>query len=224
MVVKSEDSELEDLKQLLESLRFLEKYLLFVSIREVSLYYFGWAIAVILGGMASGFIWEVFQDKTLISVLMVALWICIAFIIGFLSRRAFQHRRIYILARLPPEKRREYSASFRRVNRNIALAWVALFLSLYFVCFPLLSKVLPEAKASSLIILLFVALGNLVIYYLTRRERIPMAVGISLLAGSPLLLVLPIDYVYVYLMLLIFVVYMLAGIAYLNKADRVLGF
>ncbi len=222
--MKPEDSELEDLKQLLESLRFLEKYLLFVSIREVSLYYFGWAIAVILGGMASGFIWEVFQDKTLSSVLTAALWVCLAFIVGFLSHRALQHRKVYIMSKLPPEKRREYIARLRKANRNIAIVWGALLLLLYFLCYPLLSKVLPAAKASSLMILLFVALGNLATYRMTRRERIPMAVGMSLLVGSPIILVLPIDYVYVYLMLLIFVVYMLAGIAYLNKADRVLGF
>ncbi len=222
--VETGDSELEDLKRLLESLRFLERYLLFISIREVSLYYFGWAIAVIIGGTASGLIWEAFQGGTITTASITILWVCLAFIVGFLSRRAFKHQKIYILSRLPREKRDQYSLRFKKISRKIGLAWASLSIALYLIGIPLLSRMIPIERATSFVILAFVALGNIATYYYNRKEKIPLLVGIALLAGSPAIFVLSLGYVYLYMTLLIFVVYMLAGIAYLNKADKVLGF
>ncbi|RLI13984.1 hypothetical protein DRO33_00165 [Candidatus Bathyarchaeota archaeon] len=214
-----------EVRELLEMLGRVERYIRYLHTRASGDTYVAFGLAVAIGSIITALADPI---STAIGVpigLLIGLtWMVVMSAAVAVSARGHTRLVAFIMAHEPPEERERRRAAWRRGYLITALGWIACLSLWSFIGLWLLSG---EPGPTWSLYLVFIGLGNLVIYLATGRGvRETLYVALALLACSPVPLALACLApwaAFAWAVLAVVASYLWAGLRFYGKAEALLA-
>jgi len=220
---------MSEVKEFLEALEAVERYILYLEIRSVGHIYFGWAFGALIMGLF-GFFSKPLEKITGVpsSLIFIFVGIIVSIIVFVLSDKGFAAARRLKISRAPPEKRGEIIAKVRKFNIMTALIWSLTSIIFFSICFSFKRFSYYYFMVSLLSTLGFGNLAMSLVHRWLLEELIVESfwVGVFLLISTLITLTLIFFGLFyassIFSILSIFVIYLVAGLYAYSKAFKVL--
>ncbi len=193
-------------KDLVETLGRIREYIENQLRIAVSRIYLDWSLGGLTGCLAEEFVLKTLPSEQA-SLLSVLIWSSIFAVVWLDSLRAFS--KIKVMLKLTGKE--DLLRGFQRNKWKSIASWVIAFMAMipaYYVL-TLVGCNQPELLSS----LLFVGMGNVLMWAFVRRPLEALFVGIALIVSTPLVAMLPSGIMGISGCLLISLLYALAGIS-----------